>query len=111
MLNMRIEKGRIKYSFQSKRDNNGGKDAKLCITPLPIIYYEETPPNTKVKLHNWYKKNYKNIDDITDILLEAFQAFLETRPVYFVQLDEQLFRQHMAYTLYNNSFNSFKYFP
>ena len=111
MLNMRIEKGRIKYSFQSKKDSNAGNDANLCLTPLPIVYYEGTSPYKKVKLHHWYKKNYINIDDITDILLEAFQAFLETRPVYFVQLDEQLFRQHMVYTLYNNSFNSFKDFP
>jgi hypothetical protein len=104
---MRIEKGRIKYSYQPKNNNN----AKLCLPPLPNIYYDETSQYKKMKLRHWYQKNYQHVDDITDILLEAFNSFLETRPVYHVQLDEQLFRQHMAYTLYKKSYSAYKHFP
>jgi hypothetical protein len=101
---MRFEKGRIKYSYQPKNNKN---DAILCLPPLPVSHYEKR----KFKLHQWYKKNYQHVDDITDIILEAFRSFLETRPIYYVQLDEQLFREYMVYTLYNKSYNAYKDFP
>ncbi len=107
MLNMRLEKGRIKYSYTPKNNNSINYDVQLCLPPIPMVHYENT---NKIKFQRWYKKHYQHVDDITDIILEAFRLFLETRPIYYVQLDEQLFRQHMAYTLYSKSFNAYKNF-
>ena len=111
MLTIRYENGRMKYSYQPKKSNNYINDSTLSLAPLPTIYHSEQNMFKRLKFRQWYSRKYQHVDDITDILLEAFKEFLETHPVYYVQFDEELFRQHMAYRLYMTSFSAYRDFP
>lgn len=113
MLTMRWKNGRIKYSFQPQNttlSQSSTKKEMLQLAPLPLVHFTDAT-NQKIKSQQWYDKHYHHVDDIIDILLETFNNFLETHPVYQVQFDELHFRQVMIQTLYNTSFSAYKTFP
>jgi hypothetical protein len=109
MLTIRLDNGRMKYSYQPKKYNTLN-DARLSLAPLPSLYYNETKLK-RLKLQKWYNKYYQYVDDITDILLEAFTTFLENHPIYHVSIDEDMLRYRMVHTLYKTSFSAFRNFP
>lgn len=107
MLIMRWKNGRIKYSYQPQNTNY---QSYIQLAPLPIVHFRDAI-NSKIKLQQWYNKYYYHIDKITDMLLEAFYAFLEQHTIYQIHFNESQFRQVMTKTLYDTSFNSYKNFP
>lgn len=108
MLTMRWKNGRIKYSYQSQNTTSTKKEL-LQVAPLPLVHFTDAT-NQKIKPQQWFNKHYHDVDNIIDILLEAFNNFLETHPIYHVQFDELHFRQIMTQTLYNTSFSAYKNF-
>jgi hypothetical protein len=112
MLTMRWKNGRIKYSYEPQNTSTSQlsivKDM-LHLPPLPHAHFIDTTTQKK-KIQRWYNKHYHYVDDIIDILLEAFYAFLETRPIYQTQFNEMIFRQAMIETLYRSSFSAYKNF-
>jgi hypothetical protein len=110
---MRWKNGRIKYSYQPHNiissQSSITKDM-LQLAPLPYVHFTDATTR-KIKPQQWYNKHCHHVDNIIDILLEAFHAFLETHPIYQVQFNELHFRQVMVKSLYNTSFSAFKNFP
>ena len=109
---MRWKNGRIKYSYEPQNTSTSQlsivKDM-LHLPPLPHAHFIDATTQKK-KIQRWYNKHYHYVDDIIDILLEAFYAFLETRPIYQTQFNEMIFRQAMIETLYRSSFSAYKNF-
>jgi len=104
MLTMRWQNGRIKYSYQPKKQTF--ENDTIDVPPIP--YVSQPGSVKKISVGRWYHRHHPEVDNITDAYLQAFYIFQENNPAYHVYIDESMFRQYMADALYNSSHNALK---
>jgi hypothetical protein len=109
---MRWHNGRIKYSYQPKKicyentqTNNEYYDnyENICL-PIP----RTRSLVRKIPIQRFYKKYYRDVDNITDTYIKCFNRFLETHPAYQVYFDEEAFRYNMLNAIYKSSSNAYR---